>query len=161
MTSSEAVRRLQKELSDIQHAKHSEVPENVSLGPTESNIFLWNATIIGAKDTPYEGGMFELEIHIPMGYPFKAPKIHFKTKIFHPNINDNGDICLDILKYNWVPSLNLTQAMISIVSLMSDPNPNDPFNTTAANLYKTNRRGYNEVVREYINQDARKQENKK
>lgn len=158
MSSSEAVKRLQKELSDIRHAKHREVPENVSLGPKEENIFQWNATIIGAKDTAYEGGIFELEILIPTSYPFKAPKVHFKTKIFHPNINDKGDICLDILKSNWVPSLNLTQVMISIVSLMSDPNPSDPFNPTAARIYKENRSEYNAVVREYINIETRKQE---
>jgi ubiquitin-conjugating enzyme E2 D/E len=159
MSSSQAVKRLQKELSDILHAKHKEVPENVSIGPkNEGNMFLWNATIIGAKDTAYEGGIFELEIQIPSSYPFRPPKVHFKTKIFHPNINDKGDICLDILKSKWEPSLNLTQVMISILSLMSDPNPLDPFNTTAATIYKENRSEYNAVVREYINIETAKQE---
>lgn len=144
-----AVKRIQTEISVITNSKHKDIPENVSIGPTD-NIFVWNATIFGAEGTPYFGGNFKLKIDLPHDYPFNPPKVQFITKIFHPNINDMGLICLDILKTQWSPALNLTQVMLSILALMSNPNPDDPFNTIAAKLYKTSQREYLETVQEYI-----------
>lgn len=149
------VKRLEKELRDLTKTTHRDIPENVSVGPHNSNLFEWDATIIGAVDTPYEGGIFNLKIYIPKEYPYVPPKVQYATKIFHPNIHENGDICLDILKSHWSPAYNLTQVMLSIVSLMSDPNPDDPLNTDAANLYKMDIRKYNEMVRMYVEEYAR------
>ncbi len=58
----------------------------------------WSVTLYGPKDTPYEGGVFNIDIEIPQSYPYVPPKVNFKTKIYHPNIDENGEICLDILK---------------------------------------------------------------
>jgi hypothetical protein len=61
------------------------------------------------NDSPYFGGVFFLEIHFPTDYPFKPPKVNFKTRIYHPNINSNGSICLDILRDQWSPALTISK----------------------------------------------------
>ena len=98
-------------------------PNNCSAGPiNENDIFLWNGTILGPTESPYSGGIFKLEIKFTEDYPFKPPKIRFLTKILHPNINSHGSICLDILNKNWSPVLNITKVLLSICSLLNDPN---------------------------------------
>ena len=98
------------------------------------------ATIMGPAKTPYENGVFNLEIQFPPDYPFKPPKIRFTTKVYHCNINSSGGICLDILKDNWSPALTISKVLLSICSLFSDPNPDDPLVPEIAKLYKTNRK---------------------
>ena len=81
---------------------------------------------MGPGDSPYQGGVFLLNIHFPTDYPFKPPKCTFTTRIYHPNINSNGSICLDILK-KWMDSpLTIGKVLLSISSLLTDPNPDDP-----------------------------------
>lgn len=139
------IKRLQKELKDIEK---DDIP-NLSVGPIDGNLFEWGAVLLGPVDTPYEGGVFNLTISIPMNYPFKPPLIIFKTKIFHPNINSSGCICLDILKTHWSPVLTISKILLSICSLLSDPNPNDPLVPDIANLLKTNPELYNKTAKEW------------
>ena len=141
-----ATRRIQKELQELS----KDTPANCSAGPESDNdIFRWRATIIGPTETPYENGIFNLVISFPPDYPFKAPHITFETKVYHPNINANGSICLDILKTQWSPALSITKVLLSICSLLSDPNPDDPLVPEIANLYKTNREQFNKNAKEY------------
>ena len=141
-----ALKRLQKELSEIQ----KDTPENCSAGLNNTNdLFNWDATIIGPTETPYEGGIFYLKMLFPADYPFKPPKITFNTKIYHPNINSNGDICLDILKDQWSPALNVSKILLSICSLLADPNPNDPLSPEIAALYKFNNEKFIENAKEF------------
>lgn len=146
-----ALNRLRKELNDIME-DNKNCSENISAGPIDDNdLFHWSATLIGAVGTPYEGGLFKLLITFPDNYPIKQPIIKFKTKIYHPNINESGEICLDILKYKWSPALTITGVLLSILSLLSDPNPDDPLNPDAAHLYTQNRLSYDVMVRKYVN----------
>ena len=106
--------------------------------------------ITGPKDTPYESGIFHLDISFPDDYPFKPPKVIFKTPIYHCNINKKGHICLDILKSQWSPALTLSKVLLSVSSLLSDPNPNDPLVPEIANLYKKNKNKHDDNVRKNI-----------
>lgn len=141
------VKRLQKEFLDMQK---DDTP-NLSASPINDNLFEWEAVILGPIGTPYEGGVFNLTISIPSNYPFKPPTVIFKTKIYHPNINSSGSICLDILKTQWSPALTISKILLSICSLLADPNPNDPLVPEIANVFKTNIEVYNQTAKEWTN----------
>ena len=123
--------RIKKELENLS----MDAPLNCSAGPLDTDIYYWRATIYGPKDSPYEGGIFFLDIHFPADYPFKPPKVSFVTKIYHPNINSAGGICLDILKDAWSPALTISKVLLSICSLLDDPNPEDPLTPEIAVIY--------------------------
>jgi ubiquitin-conjugating enzyme E2 D len=130
-------------------------PLNCSAGPIDnSDIYKWEATVIGPSDSPYSGGIFKLEINFPTNYPFKPPKVKFITKIYHPNINSSGGICLDILKDNWSPALTISKVLLSICSLLDDPNPDDPLVMDIAHKYVNNRVLYDCIAREWTNRYA-------
>ena len=94
------------------------------------------------------------DIHFPEGYPFRPPKIRFDTKIYHPNINSNGAICLDILKKEWSPALTISKVLLSICSLLSDPNSEDPLVPEIARVYKSNRKLYKKNARDWVKKYA-------
>ena len=108
-----------------------------------------NATLFGPNDTPYEKGVFKLDIKFGEFYPFKPPHVYFKTKIYHCNINIRGGICLDILKNEWSPALTISNLLLSICSLLAEPNPNDPLRPEIAELLKKNKIQHNSIAREY------------
>ena len=138
-------RRLNKELKDITQ----DPPANCSAGIINDDIFHWKATIMGPEDTPYHNGVFYLEIWFPSDFPFKPPKVNFITKIYHPNIDSSGNICLDILKDAWSPALSISKVLLSICSLLAEPNPDDPLVNEIANIYRNNIELYNKNAREY------------
>ncbi len=121
-------------------------------------------------DSPFQGGLFFLAIHFPTDYPFKPPKVNFTTRIYHPNINSNGSICLDILRDQWSPALTISKGtlsveettskmltmivLLSICSMLTDPNPDDPLVPEIAHVYKTNRSKYEETAREWTRKYA-------
>ncbi|XP_043332195.1 ubiquitin-conjugating enzyme E2 D1 isoform X1 [Cervus elaphus] len=141
---------LLKELSDLQR----DPPAHCSAGPVGDDLFHWQATIMGPPDSAYQGGVFFLTVHFPTDYPFKPPKIAFTTKIYHPNINSNGSICLDILRSQWSPALTVSKVLLSICSLLCDPNPDDPLVPDIAQIYKSDKEKYNRHAREWTQKYA-------
>ncbi|XP_033258051.1 ubiquitin-conjugating enzyme E2 D3 isoform X2 [Orcinus orca] len=139
-----------RELSDLAR----DPPAQCSAGPVGDDMFHWQATIMGPNDSPYQGGVFFLTIHFPTDYPFKPPKVAFTTRIYHPNINSNGSICLDILRSQWSPALTISKVLLSICSLLCDPNPDDPLVPEIARIYKTDRDKYNRISREWTQKYA-------
>jgi len=138
-------RRIAKELKDIKQNP----PEGISAGVIGDEIYKWEAVIVGPSDTPYEGGVFKLRIDFPNEYPYHPPKVRFVTKIFHPNINANGEICIDILRDNWSPALGASRVLLSISSLLADPNPDDPLVPQIAFMYKNSKKQYEATAREW------------
>ncbi len=141
-------KRLRMEIKELQE---NNFEESITAGPiSDDNLLEWTATIIGPSNSVYEGAIFELYISFPKNYPFIPPKVEFKTKIYHPNINNRGSICLDILKNQWSPALTISKVLLSISSLLTDPNPDDPLVPEIATLYKSNREEYNKNVKLWI-----------
>lgn len=142
-------RRVTKELQDI--TNHP--PANCS-ATAGDDIMNWVATITGPKDTPYEDGVFILTVEFTKEYPFKPPIIKFGTRVFHPNIDKNGNICLDILKEQWSPALTMDKVLLSICSLLTDPNADDPLDPESANMYKFNRTEFDSTAKKFTLQYA-------
>ncbi|CAH8391312.1 unnamed protein product [Eruca vesicaria subsp. sativa] len=130
-----ASKRILKELKDLQ----KDPPSNCSAGPVAEDMFHWRATIMGPPDSPYAGGVF---------------LVSFKTRVYHPNINSNGSICLDILKEQWSPALTISKVLLSICSLLTDPNPDDPLVPEIAHMYKTDKSKYESTARSWTQKYA-------
>ena len=149
-TMGSATKRINKELQDLQ----KDPPVSCSAGPIGDDLFHWQATIMGPPDSPYQGGVFFLNINFPPDYPFKPPKVSFQTKIYHPNVNSNGSICLDILNAQWSPALTTSKVILSICSLLTDPNPDDPLVPEIARIYKSDIDTYNKTAAEWTKKYA-------
>jgi len=140
---STSAKRIQKELAEIT----VDPPPNCSAGPKGDNIYEWVSTILGPPGSVYEGGVFFLDIHFSPEYPFKPPKVTFRTRIYHCNINSQGVICLDILKDNWSPALTVSKVLLSVCSLLTDCNPADPLVGSIASQYTQNREEHDRIAR--------------
>ena len=114
----------------------------------------FNVMILGPTQSPYEGGVFKLELFLPEEYPMAAPKVRFLTKIYHPNIDKLGRICLDILKDKWSPALQIRTVLLSIQALLSAPNPDDPLSENIAKHWKSNEAEAVETAKEWTRQYA-------
>ncbi|XP_033321442.1 ubiquitin-conjugating enzyme E2 T [Megalopta genalis] len=128
--------------------------EGICCYPKSDNLDQLVATIIGPCGSPYSGTIFELEINIPEEYPFEPPQITFKTPVYHPNIDDKGRICLDLLnmppKGVWKPTIGLQNLLDAVQSLLGNPNPDDPLMAEIAEEYKFNRLKFDRKVRKFI-----------
>ena len=144
-----ATGRLQKELQEI---ATDPIP-NVSAHLKEDNLFEWEATIQGPPDSPYEGGTFLLDMIFSERYPFEPPKVTFRTKVYHCNINCEGWISMDIL-HDWNPILRVVCLLLSIQSLLTDCNPDDPLVPEIAAQYVNNREEHDKICVEWTKKYA-------
>ncbi|CAM1332282.1 UBE2T (predicted) [Pycnogonum litorale] len=139
--------RLKKEIQQLK----LHPPPSVSCCVSNDRLDKFEAVILGAKETPYDGGAFKIEVILPDRYPFEPPKLKFLTPIYHPNIDSAGRICLDVLKMppqgGWKPSLNLSSVLLSIQLLMTDPNPDDPLMIDIAQEFKYKYSSYEDNAR--------------
>lgn len=135
-----------------------EPPPGISCWMVDDQIDKLQAEIVGSDGTPYAGGSFRLEIHLPERYPFYPPKVKFVTKIYHPNIDGNGRICLDTLqmppKGAWKPALNISTVLTSIQLLMAEPNPDDPLVAEISEEFKFNRPQFLQKAKEWTQKYA-------
>eukprot|EP00753_Platysulcus_tardus_P007305 PLAT15058.1.p3 GENE.PLAT15058.1~~PLAT15058.1.p3 ORF type:complete len:177 (+),score=67.69 PLAT15058.1:49-531(+) len=132
----------------------SEPPPGISATPYEDNLRYFNAIISGPVDSPYQDGIFKLELFLPLEYPMVPPKVRFLTKIYHPNIDKLGRICLDILKDKWSPALQIRAVLLSIQALLSAPNPDDPLANDVADHWKADEEDAIRVAREWTERYA-------
>ncbi|KAJ3697542.1 hypothetical protein LUZ61_001247 [Rhynchospora tenuis] len=126
-----AIKRLQAELMTLMISGDS----GISAFPEEDDIFHWRGTINGSKGTVYDGMIYKLSLSFNIDYPFKPPVVKFESPCFHPNVDLRGNICLDILKDKWSSAYDVRTILLSIQSLLGDPNNDSPLNTQAAELW--------------------------
>ena len=144
------IKRINKELKDIT----KDLSENINAWPINNDLLNWEATIIGPSDTPYADGIFFLKITLPNDYPFKPPEVNFLSRIYHCNVSSNGKISMDILKHYWTPSLRISTLLLSISSLLSDPNPDDPLVPEIARIYKIDKVKHDKIAKEWTKKYA-------
>ena len=120
----------------------------------EDNPRYFKVVIDGPSGSPYEGGHFHLQLYLPEEYPMVPPKCLFMTKIYHPNIDFLGRICLDILKKNWSPALQIRAVLLSIQSLLNEPNTEDPLNEEVNKKWLENKVAAEQTAREWTKKYA-------
>ncbi|CAJ0642933.1 16446_t:CDS:2, partial [Entrophospora sp. SA101] len=121
----------------------------ISAIPHEENLRYFDVIIAGPTQSPFEGGVFKLELFLPEEYPMAPPKVRFITKIYHPNIDKLGRICLDILKDKWSPALQIRTVLLSVQALLSAPNPDDPLANDVAQHWKENEKAAIATARDW------------
>ncbi|CAD6343561.1 unnamed protein product [Miscanthus lutarioriparius] len=141
-------KRIQKELLDLNAS-------DCSAGPKGDNLYHWLSTIIGPQGSPYEGGVFFLDIVFPPDYPFKPPMVTFKTRIYHCNIDSTGKVHLDILKDGWSPAFTISKVLLAIKDIISNPDPYSPLVMSISRQYLTDRAKHDEIAAEWTMRFAR------
>jgi len=150
MSSDYLPRRILKETQRLQ----AERIDGIEAIVEENNARYFKVTIDGPKESPYEGGTFRLELFLPEEYPMSAPKVRLLTKIYHPNIDKLGRICLDILKEKWSPALQIRTVLLSIQALLSKPNPEDPLANDVAEHWKRDERDAIKTAQDWVRRYA-------
>ncbi|KAI6176705.1 Ubiquitin-conjugating enzyme E2 G1 [Aphelenchoides bicaudatus] len=139
---------LRKQLSDLRRNP----VDGFSAGLVDDNdIYRWEVLVIGPPDTLYEGGFFKAILEFPAEYPIKPPKMKFISEVFHPNVDEKGDVCISILheagedsygyekaEERWLPVHTVETILLSVISMLADPNYESPANVDAAKLYREN-----------------------
>ena len=146
-----AVKTLTKELEQLRNEPIYTC--GVTVGAINNDPFHWNITMLGPKNTPYEGGLFNIIADFPENYPDKGPKMRFVNKMYHCNIDAQGNICISTLS-KWKPKSNMSEVLPIIFALFFMQNPDSAFDSRKANLYKTNRAEFDKNAREYTQKYA-------
>jgi len=135
-------------------------PDGIVAGPiNEENFFEWEALIMGPEGTPFEGGVFNAHLSFPADYPLGPPKMKFTCDIFHPNIYPDGRVCISILHApgddpmgyessaeRWSPVQSVEKILLSVVSMLAEPNDESAANVDAAKTWRTDRAKFNDIA---------------
>lgn len=145
--------RLSKELKDAMSNPEPDISLSLSPGPggeAGADLFTWLAVLDGPAGSPFEGGKYKMQLRVPKDYPMQPPTATFLTPVFHPNVDTQGRVCLDILKTRWSPAWTLNSVCRAVLNLLSEPEPDSPFNCDAGNLVRAgDKEGYWSMVRMY------------
>jgi len=131
-------------------------PQGVVAGPIdESNLFEWECLFSGPEDTPYDGGCFRCTLTFPKDYPLNPPVMRFSSPLWHPNIYPDGTVCISILhppeedKFGyerscerWSPVQSIEKVILSVISMLAEPNDESPANVDAAKMWRTDRQAF-------------------
>ncbi|CAH2003478.1 unnamed protein product [Acanthoscelides obtectus] len=133
-------------------------PPGICIFAKDDKLSLLESKIKGPEGSPYEAGIFTLEIQIPERYPFAPPSIKFTNKVYHPNVDENGRICLDLLKMppsgGWKPTIGIEGLLIAVRMLLESPNPDDPLMSDIACEYKQNIKEFIRKAKEWTEKHA-------
>lgn len=134
-------------------------PTGICVTPRDDSLKVLEVNILGPENSPYKNGLFNLEITISDNYPFYPPSIKFSTKIYHPNIDEEGRICMDLIKTppkgQWRPTIGIEGLLIAIRMLLQNPNPDDPLMPEIAEEFKYNRKEFDRKVEEFVKKYAK------
>ncbi|KAJ3169443.1 Ubiquitin-conjugating enzyme E2 G2 [Irineochytrium annulatum] len=139
-------------------------PDGITAGPlTEDDFFTWEALISGPDDTPYEGGIFTATITFPRDYPLSPPVMKFTSPIFHPNVYPDGTVCISILhapgddpnmyesaSERWSPVQSVEKILLSVVSMLAEPNDESGANIEASKMWRTDRERFKALVKRQV-----------
>jgi ubiquitin-conjugating enzyme E2 L3 len=148
-----ATRRLQKELGDLRKAAGKSFRD---IQVDESNLLVWQGLLV-PDSAPYNKGAFLIDIVFPAEYPFKPPKVSFRTKIYHPNIDEKGQVCLPIVSAeNWKPATKTEQVIQALVSLVNSPEPEHPLRADLAEEYSKDKKKFFKNAEEFTKKNSEK-----
>jgi len=151
-----ALRRLMKEYKEVSQ----NAPHGIIAGPVDDdNFFEWEAVIAGPDDTPYEGGLYTATLSFPKAYPNAPPKMKFSCDMFHPNIYQDGAVCISILhtaeddpggyelpSERWSPVQSVEKVLLSVVSMLAEPNDESGANIDASKMWRDDRDKFNRIA---------------
>ncbi|XP_059799703.1 ubiquitin-conjugating enzyme E2 L3 isoform X4 [Hypanus sabinus] len=154
--SSEGGSRILKCLMELKDIRESGMKNFRNILVDDTNILSWQGLIV-PDNPPYDKGAFRIEISFPSEYPFKPPKITFKTKIYHPNIDEKGQVCLPVISAeNWKPATRTDQVIQSLIALVNDPQPEHPLRADLAEEYSKDRKKFFKNAEEFTKKYAEK-----
>jgi ubiquitin-conjugating enzyme E2 L3 len=148
-----ASKRLQKELADIRKAG---IKSFKDIQVDESNLLAWQGVLV-PENAPYNKGAFRIDITFPAEYPFKPPKVSFRTKIYHPNIDEKGQVCLPIVSAeNWKPATKTDQVIQALINLVNDPEPEHPLRADLAEEYTKDKKKFFKNAEDFTKKNSEK-----
>lgn len=149
---SKCIKRINTEIKELE----KDPLPGIRFNYDPENLKLWKGEMDGPEGTPYYGYILKVSIKFTDNYPFESPKISFDHEVYHPNVSKDGTICLDILKDQWSPSLSISKVLLSLSSLLNDPNPHSALNGEAGRNWINDKSIYNLKVREICEKKCKK-----